>query len=107
MQDVRVFAIAGSPSERIANAAVAKSVTLEVDTVGAPELRSQLNRGRGRRCYETERENYEKWMRVTIPDLTTGLICTNRTGNGQRTGGSLGAHERHMKGCPSRPTVAN
>jgi pilus assembly protein CpaB len=75
LQDVRVLAIDQVADERIANAAVAKSVTLEVDTVGAQKLGLASSIGALslmlRKAGETASE---KSMRVTIQDLFQELI---------------------------------
>jgi pilus assembly protein CpaB len=75
LQDVRVLAIDQVADERIANAAVAKSVTLEVDTVGAQKLGLASSIGALslmlRKAGETASE---KSMRVTIQDLFQELV---------------------------------
>jgi pilus assembly protein CpaB len=75
LQDVRVLAIDQVADERTANAAVAKSVTLEVDTVGAQKLGLASSIGTLslmlRKAGETASE---KSLRVTIKDLFQELI---------------------------------
>lgn len=75
LQDVRVLAIDQVADERTANAAVAKSVTLEVDTVGAQKLGLASSIGSLslllRKAGETASE---KSSRVTIKDLFQELV---------------------------------
>lgn len=75
LQDVRVLAIDQVADERVANPAVAKSVTLEVDTVGAQKLGLAGSIGtlslHLRKAGET---TAEKSMRVTLKDLFSELV---------------------------------
>jgi len=75
LQDVRVLAIDQVADERVANPAVAKSVTLEVDTVGAQKLGLAGSVGTLslllRKAGET---TAEKSMRVTLKDLFSEII---------------------------------
>ena len=75
LQDVRVLAIDQAADERAANAVVAKSVTLEVDTVGAQKLGLASSIGTLslllRKAGETASE---KSLRVTIKDLFQEMI---------------------------------
>jgi pilus assembly protein CpaB len=75
LQDVRVLAIDQAADERAANATIAKSVTLEVDTVGAQKLGLASSIGTLslllRKAGETASE---KSLRVTIKDLFQEMI---------------------------------
>ena len=75
LQDVRVLAIDQVADERVANPAVAKSVTLEVDTVGAQKLGLAGSVGTLslllRKAGET---TAEKSLRVTLKDLFSEMI---------------------------------
>jgi pilus assembly protein CpaB len=82
LQDVRVLAIDQVADERTANPAVAKSVTLEVDTVGAQKLGLAGSIGTLslllRKAGETESE---KPLRVTIKDLFSEVIPERSRGS--------------------------
>ena len=75
LQDVRVLAIDQSADQRTANPAVAKSATLEVDTVGAQKLGLAGSIGTLslllRKAGET---SSEKPLRVTLKDLFTDML---------------------------------
>jgi pilus assembly protein CpaB len=75
LQDVRVLAIDQSADQRTANAAVAKSATLEVDTVGAQKLGLAGSVGTLslllRKAGET---SSERPLRVTLKDLFSDMV---------------------------------
>jgi len=75
LQNVRVLAIDQVADERVANPAVAKSVTLEVDTVAAQKLGLAGSIGTLslllRKAGETESD---KSMRVTLKDLFSEMV---------------------------------
>ena len=75
LQDVRVLAVDQVADERVANPAVAKSVTLEVDTVGAQKLGLAGSIGTLslllRKAGET---SSEKPLRVTLKDLFSEMV---------------------------------
>ena len=75
LQDVRVLAIDQSADQRTANPAVAKSATLEVDTVGAQKLGLAGSIGTLslllRKAGET---SSEKPLRVTLKDLFNDML---------------------------------
>lgn len=75
LQDVRVLAIDQSADQRNANAAVAKSATLEVDTIGAQKLGLAGSVGTLslllRKAGET---SSERPLRVTLKDLFTDMV---------------------------------
>src|SRR5262249_52030972 len=75
LQDVRVLAIDQVADERVSNPAVAKSVTLEVDTVGAQKLGLAGSIGTLslmlRKAGET---SCEKPLRVTLKDLFSEMV---------------------------------
>jgi pilus assembly protein CpaB len=75
LQDVRVLAVDQSADQRTANAAVAKSATLEVDTVGAQKLGLAGSVGTLslllRKAGET---SSERPLRVTLKDLFSDMV---------------------------------
>jgi len=76
LQDVRVLAVDQVADDRVANPAVAKSVTLEVDTVGAQKLGLAGSIGTLslllRKAGET---NAEKPLRITLKDLFGEMVA--------------------------------
>lgn len=76
LQDVRVLAVDQVADERVANPAVAKSVTLEVDTVGAQKLGLAGSIGTLslllRKAGET---SAEKPLRITLKDLFGEMVA--------------------------------
>jgi pilus assembly protein CpaB len=75
LQDVRVLAVDQVADERVANPAVAKSVTLEVDMIGAQKLELAGSVGTLslmlRKAGET---TAERSPRVTLKDLVSGMV---------------------------------
>jgi pilus assembly protein CpaB len=82
LQDVRVLAIDQMADERVANPAVAKSVTLEVDTLGAQKLGLAGSVGSLslllRKAGET---SAEKPLRVTLKDLFNEVLPERSRGS--------------------------
>jgi pilus assembly protein CpaB len=75
LQDIRVLAIDQVADERVANPAVAKSATLEVDTVGAQKLGLAGSIGTlSLHLRKAGEANTEKSLRVSLKDLFTQLI---------------------------------
>ena len=76
LQNVRVLAIDQVADERVANPAVAKSVTLEVDTVGAQKLGLAGSIGTLSLMLRKAGEpDTEKPLQVTIKDLFGGIVA--------------------------------
>jgi pilus assembly protein CpaB len=76
LQNVRVLAIDQVADERVANPAVAKSVTLEVDTVGAQKLGLAGTIGTLSLMLRKAGEpDTEKPLQVTIKDLFSGVVA--------------------------------
>jgi pilus assembly protein CpaB len=76
LQNVRVLAIDQVADERVANPAVAKSVTLEVDTVGAQKLGLAGTIGTLSLMLRKAGEpDTEKPLQVTIKDLFSGMVA--------------------------------
>jgi pilus assembly protein CpaB len=76
LQNVRVLAIDQVADERVANPAVAKSVTLEVDTVGAQKLGLAGTIGTLSLMLRKAGEpDTEKPLQVTIKDLFGGMVA--------------------------------
>jgi len=76
LQNVRVLAIDQVADERVANPAVAKSVTLEVDTVGAQKLGLAGTIGTLSLMLRKAGEpDTEKPLQVTIKDLFGGVVA--------------------------------
>lgn len=82
LQDVRVLAVDQLADERISNPAVAKSVTLEVDTLGAQKLGLAGSVGSLslllRKAGET---NTQKPLRVTLKDLFNEVLPDRNRGS--------------------------
>jgi pilus assembly protein CpaB len=75
LQDVRVLAIDQVADERVANPAVAKSATLEVDTVGAQKLSLAGSVGTLSLLLRKAGEiNSERSLRVTLKDLFSDMV---------------------------------
>jgi pilus assembly protein CpaB len=76
LQDARVLAIDQVADERVANPAVAKSVTLEVDTVAAQKLGLAGTVGTLSLLLRKAGETVpEKPLRVTLKDLYSDLVA--------------------------------
>jgi pilus assembly protein CpaB len=76
LQNVRVLAIDQVADERVANPAVAKSVTLEVDTVGAQKLGLAGTIGTLSLMLRKAGEpDTEKPLQVTVKDLFSGMVA--------------------------------
>ena len=82
LQDVRVLAVDQLADERVSNPAVAKSVTLEVDTLGAQKLGLAGSVGSLslllRKAGET---NTQKPLRVTLKDLFNEVLPDRNRGS--------------------------
>lgn len=80
LQNTRVLAVDQTADERSAKAAVAKSVTLEVDTVDAQKIWLASSVGSLslllRKAGETAQE---KTRKITLKDLTDGVIADNKS----------------------------
>jgi pilus assembly protein CpaB len=75
LQDVRVLAIDQVADERVANPAVAKSATLEVDTVGAQKLSLAGSVGTLSLLLRKAGEiSSERSLRVTLKDLFSDMV---------------------------------
>jgi pilus assembly protein CpaB len=82
LQDVRVLAVDQVADERTSNPAVAKSVTLEVDTVGAQKLGLAGSIGTlSLMLRKAGESSSEKSARVTIKDLFSDLVPERARGS--------------------------
>lgn len=107
LQDVRVLAIDQVADERVANPAVAKSVTLEVDTVGAQKLGLASSIGTLslmlRKAGET---SSEKPLRVTLKDLFSEMVTDMGRGASTRITVNRGSSKGTVKEAYSVPIEA-